>query len=298
VGSKQYIKSKLALSQDQDPLDYTKKYSTFAMFKNSAILFIAASLAQAALNGPCTMGSTPGVCLDTGDCTSGGGTYASGYCPNDPTNVKCCYKTSCGTSGGNCRFTSSCASGNTQSGLCPGPSSFKCCLPSSGGSCTAPNVNAATLSLIKQSESFVASPAPDPKGHPTVGYGHLCQTTGCSEVPYSFPLTPAQAFALLASDLKTYQNCLYKALASSVKLNDNQYGALVSWTFNEGCGNMQTSTLIKRLNNGEAPNTVASEELPKWIYAGKSVLPGLPKRRAAEVTLFETASSVTAHPAC
>ena len=61
---------------------------------------------------------------------------------------------------------------------------------------------------------------------------------------------------------------------------------------------MQTSTLIKRLNNGEAPNTVASEELPKWVYAGGTVFSGLQRRRAAEVTLFKTASSVTAHPAC
>jgi lysozyme len=68
--------------------------------------------------------------------------------------------------------------------------------------CTGPAVNAATIALIKEFEGFVASPAPDPIGLPTVGYGHLCQTSGCSEVPYNFPLTTTTASQLLASDVK------------------------------------------------------------------------------------------------
>lgn len=68
--------------------------------------------------------------------------------------------------------------------------------------CTGPAVNAATVALIKEFEGFVASPEPDPIGLPTVGYGHLCQTSGCAEVPYSFPLTTTTASQLLASDLK------------------------------------------------------------------------------------------------
>jgi hypothetical protein len=70
--------------------------------------------------------------------------------------------------------------------------------------CTGPNVNAATIALIKEFEGFVASPAPDPIGLPTVGYGHLCKTSGCGEVPYSFPLTQASASQLLAADLKVF----------------------------------------------------------------------------------------------
>ncbi|KAF8472843.1 hypothetical protein BDZ91DRAFT_715892 [Kalaharituber pfeilii] len=80
---------------------------------------------QAALNGPCIVVNTPGVCVATADCTSGGGTYHSGYCPNDPEDVKCCTKTVCGQNG-NCRWTSQC-SGTIVSNLCPGPNGFKCC---------------------------------------------------------------------------------------------------------------------------------------------------------------------------
>ncbi|PPR00136.1 hypothetical protein CVT24_008938 [Panaeolus cyanescens] len=172
-------------------------------------------------------------------------------------------------------------------------------LPSSTvAACTGPTVNSATVSAIKGFEGFVASPAPDPIGLPTVGYGHKCRNTGCTEVPYSFPLSTSTASSLLSSDLVQFQNCVTNAIASAVRLNANQYGALVSWTFNVGCSNMSSSTLIRRLNNKEDPNTVAAQELPKWNLANGQVLPGLVTRRAAEVRLFQTSTSAGALPAC
>jgi lysozyme len=175
-----------------------------------------------------------------------------------------------------------------------------------------------TVDLIKGFEGFAPTPSPDPIHLPTVGYGHLCQTKGCGEVPYKFPLTEETATELLHDDLKVstlaivkgmegvlmvmsvqgFQNCVYDDIKLSVRLNDNQYGALVSWAFNVGCGNVESSTLLKRLNNGENPDQVVEEELPKWNHAGGKVEPGLTRRRAAEVQLFKTASGVIAHPAC
>lgn len=181
-------------------------------------------------------------------------------------------------------------------GFCPGPADFKCCLGSSG--CAAHAVNTATINLIKEFEGFVPSPAPDPIGLPTVGYGHLCRNSGCSEVPFSFPLSTTTATTLLHSDLVTFQNCITADVNDNIRLNANQYGALVSWAFNEGCGAAGSSTLIARLNNGEDPNTVAAQELPKWVFAGGQVLPGLVRRRDAEIALFRTASSVIANPPC
>jgi lysozyme len=79
-------------------------------------------------------------------------------------------------------------------------------------------------------------------------------------------------------------------------LNDNQYAALVSWTFNVGNGNMQSSSLISRMNAGEDVGTVASEELPKWNKANGDVVAGLTRRRAEEVALFGEASETGALP--
>ncbi|KAF4534501.1 uncharacterized protein LTHEOB_3309 [Lasiodiplodia theobromae] len=99
----------------------------------SPLLFLLPLTTLAKLNGPCTgAANKPGVCIKTSSCTSGGGTYISGACPNDPNDVKCCTKASCG-SGGTCKFVDKCESGSTKAGLCPGPSDFKCCLPKSGG---------------------------------------------------------------------------------------------------------------------------------------------------------------------
>ena len=87
------------------------------------------------VNGPCTGdGGAPGVCISTKDCADGGGKSIINACPGTPDNIRCCTKTSCGTGNkGNCRFTSSCSSGITETNKCPGPASFKCCMPSGSG---------------------------------------------------------------------------------------------------------------------------------------------------------------------
>ncbi|KAL0956662.1 hypothetical protein HGRIS_002794 [Hohenbuehelia grisea] len=157
-----------------------------------------------------------------------------------------------------------------------------------------PTINAATQSLIKQFEGFVPSPAPDPIGLPTVGYGHLCQTSSCSDAGFAFPMTEAQATTLMLRDSTTFTACLRSAIR--VALNANQFGALSSWAFNEGCANARSSTLVSRLNAGENPNTVAAQELPRWNLAGGVVQPGLVRRRAAEVSLFQTATTAAAIP--
>lgn len=275
-------------------------------------LFSLLPNAFAALNGACSIGNgTPGVCVSTGSCAASGGTSTKGFCPNDPADVRCCTKPVCGTSGGTCKDVNACESGNTVTGLCPGPASFKCCLPKPGlqppkpaqppkpsanTNCPASTVSAGTVSLVKNFEGFVPNVYNDPIGLPTVGYGHLCRQPKCAEVTYPIPLSQADATSLLRSDMRASEICISAAVADSVKLNDNQYGALVSWAFNVGCGNAQGSGLIRRLNAGEDPNTVAREELPKWRNAGGKSSSGLILRRGKEVAFFQNPAPVIAHP--
>jgi hypothetical protein len=85
-------------------------------------------------NGQCNgANNTPGVCVSTSSCTSAGGSYISNACPDQPEDIKCCVKPTCG-SGGSCKWTSQCASGKTVSDLCPGPAEYKCCLPKAADS--------------------------------------------------------------------------------------------------------------------------------------------------------------------
>jgi GH24 family phage-related lysozyme (muramidase) len=82
-----------------------------------------------------------------------------------------------------------------------------------------------------------------------------------------------------------------------VILNDNQFGALSSFVFNAGCDALTTSTLLTRLNNGEDPNTVAAQELPKFNKATlENGMVVVTARRAAEVTVFQTSSQIIVHP--
>ncbi|KAG0263391.1 hypothetical protein DFQ27_001784 [Actinomortierella ambigua] len=151
---------------------------------------------------------------------------------------------------------------------------------------------------IKSFEKLVKDVKNDPVGNPTVGYGHKCQKKNCSEVKYKFPLTEKTASKLLNDDITHFTSCLEGALGKKVRLNQNQWAALTSWAFNVGCGAMEGSDLIKRLNKGESPNTVASEELPRWNKANRKVLKGLIRRREAEVEMHNTDNADEAYPDC
>lgn len=85
-------------------------------------------------------------------------------------------------------------------------------------------------------------------------------------------------------------------VVSSVGLNADQYGASVSWSFNVGCDNMRSSTLVRRLNGGGNPNTAAAEKLPKWNKAGGQTVGDLTRRRQKEVQLFQSCTSFGALP--
>jgi hypothetical protein len=79
-------------------------------------------------------------------------------------------------------------------------------------------------------------------------------------------------------------------------LNDNQYAALVSWTYNIGNGNMESSDLVKRMNAGEDVSLIAHDEPPQWNKANGRVVDGLTRRRAAELQLFDTPATLPALP--
>lgn len=105
--------------------------STMLSLHYLSLLLPLLPLSLAAVNGPCSIDGTPGVCVTTANCAAIDGSFRSGFCKNDVENVKCCIKPECG-SGGNCRPTNTC-DGTTKTGLCPGSSNFKCCEPKAGG---------------------------------------------------------------------------------------------------------------------------------------------------------------------
>ena len=116
----------------------------------------------------------------------------------------------------------------------------------------------------------------------TIGYGSLKLKNG-SPVKENMSITLKEAEDLLAHELKTYEK--YVKNYVDVPLTQNQFDALVCWSFNVGGNALASSTLLKVLNNGvyeEVPH-----QLKRWNKAGGKVLEGLIRRREAEALLFE-----------
>ncbi|OHX15768.1 muraminidase [Chromobacterium amazonense] len=139
--------------------------------------------------------------------------------------------------------------------------------------------NTAGINLIKQSEGLRLSAYQDQVGVWTIGYGH----TG-PDVAAGLTISADQAEQLLQGDLARFEQGV-SALVT-VLLNANQFSALVSFSYNLGLGNLQSSTLLKLLNQGDYQG--AAGQFPLWDKAGGNVLPGLQKRRLAEQALFQT----------
>lgn len=142
-------------------------------------------------------------------------------------------------------------------------------------------VNQATIDLIKKFEGCVLNVYKDAVGLPTIGIGHLL-TNG--EVYTS--ITMEEAEALLQKDLRLAIRGVLKYI--KVPLNDNQFGALVSFCFNLGNGCLQRSTMRMRLNRGDYD---VFNEFLKYKMAGGRVLKGLLRRRIAEANLFSGGSN-------
>jgi lysozyme len=116
-----------------------------------------------------------------------------------------------------------------------------------------------------------------PAGVWTIGYGHT------ADVKEGDSIDQEAAEAFLIEDLEKFEQAVTRMV--EVPLTQQQFDALVSWTFNLGAGNLAESTLLRKLNNyqyAEVP-----EQMMRWVRAGGQVLDGLVRRRAAEAALFQ-----------
>lgn len=132
------------------------------------------------------------------------------------------------------------------------------------------------INLIKTYEGCRLTAYKCPAGVWTIGYGH----TG--NVKQGDKITQLQAETLLAVDLQRFEYSVNRSVKKSI--TQNEFDALVSFTFNVGIGNFEKSTLLKLINMGQFE--LASKQFERWIYAGGKPLTGLKKRRLAEKTLF------------
>ncbi len=143
-------------------------------------------------------------------------------------------------------------------------------------------VSRAGVELIKSFEGLRQTAARLPDGRWTLGYGHTFSAREGARV------TQEDADALLRFDLLPIVDSLNNMIL--VPLNQNQFDALVSFSFNIGIENFGSSSVLKRINEGRM--TEAALAMDAWRSAefnGQTyVLAPLIRRRAAEKNLFLT----------
>lgn len=146
-------------------------------------------------------------------------------------------------------------------------------------------VNKATLDLIKGFEGLRLNAYVDPAtgGEPiTIGYGTTIYN-GIQKVKLGDKITEPQAEVFLQYDINKFAEKIKPLIKKS--LNDNQFGAIVSFTYNVGIGNLTSSTLLKKTNINPNDSSIAME-FAKWNKAGGKVMAGLTRRRQAESNLY------------
>jgi len=114
------------------------------------------------------------------------------------------------------------------------------------------------LALIKEFEGWYSEPYLDPVGIATIGYGFTYYLPGRKKVTMKDkPLRRAEGDPMLKEILTNYENDVLRMVKKT--LTQNQFDALVSFTFNLGGDNLSKSTLLKKVNINPNDSTIAAE---------------------------------------
>ena len=132
------------------------------------------------------------------------------------------------------------------------------------------------IDLIKRWEGFRDRAYLCPGNVWTIGYGHT------KNVYQGMCISKEQAEQLLREDLKHFEASVIQLV--TVKLNQAQFDALVSFTFNVGVYAFKKSTLLRLVNQENFLE--AANQFDRWVNANGKKLPGLVKRREEEKQLF------------
>lgn len=135
---------------------------------------------------------------------------------------------------------------------------------------------------IKKFEGYLARAYQDVVGVWTIGYGNTYYADG-TKVKEGDTITRAEAEELFAEILDQFSSKVSGTITSRV--NQCQFDALVSFTYNVGIGNLKKSTLLRKVNMNPDDESIR-DEFMKWTKAGGKVYNGLVKRRKDEADYY------------
>jgi lysozyme len=163
------------------------------------------------------------------------------------------------------------------------------------------NLDPAVLKMLKHHEGVRQRPYLCPAHIWTVGVGRVlyqeqiklpvARKEGYAGlIRKEYPLKPEdnrvwsmeEVDALLAEDLARFTRGVLRL--TNGRVTDGQFGALTSFAFNAGLGNLQRSTILMRHRRGDFEG--AADAFMMWTKGGGRVLPGLVKRRQDERALY------------
>ena len=137
------------------------------------------------------------------------------------------------------------------------------------------------LDLTKGFEKCRLVPYKDGGGVWTNGWGNTHRVTP------GVAITQEQADKDLLANVQDAVDCVNDSVR--VKLTQDQFDALVDFTFNAGCGAFKGSTLLRKLNAGDFVG--ADAQFAAWnkirVNGVLTASKGLDNRRTAEDALFD-----------
>jgi len=142
-------------------------------------------------------------------------------------------------------------------------------------------MSAAGLDTVKEFEGLRLKAYKCPAAVWTIGYGHT-SAAGSPIVTSDLEITRDAAEEILKRDMVQYEEGVRKYV--KVDLSQGQFDALVDFAYNAGVGALAKSTLLKKVNAEKFDEVPA--EFMKWTKGGGKELPGLVRRRRAEVKLW------------
>jgi lysozyme len=141
-------------------------------------------------------------------------------------------------------------------------------------------VDQAGIDFLHEREGYRSKPYLDTVGIPTIGYGNTYYPNGKKVTMQDKPLTKEKANELFKITLKYFEDQVNDLVKT--KLTQNQFNALVSFTYNVGVGNLKRSTVLKRINANPNDPTI------KEAFLRFNKPPEIIGRREKEVKLYFT----------
>jgi lysozyme len=145
------------------------------------------------------------------------------------------------------------------------------------------------INFIKKAESCVLQSYQDSAGIWTIGWGSTMYKSG-KRVGPDETITQEEADELLSWEVSNKEVSV-SAFVRNLKLNQNQYDALVSFAYNVGIGGLQISTLLKTIKKNPSDPYIRDCFL-MWnkitVNGRKVVSKGLTERRKREADLYFT----------